>query len=298
MALPGERVSYREAAPVALVIGCGNMGTGIARSLGRSHPLLVVDNNAETLEQTVETLRYEGFHAEGQACDITDRAQVGALAATIAKGPGVKVLAHVAALGNSPLGWRAVVDVDLVGVHLVARAVEPYFVRGGVGIFISSKGAYLSRKSAEIDALLDDPFQENFYERLAEAYGEEPHPIEAYFMAKRGMNRFAEVLAVEWADKEVRALSLSPGYINTTMGRTSGAVIPVPGDNNMKRAEPRGERLLRDVPLKRHATVQEVNEVVAFLASDAASYINGVDIIVDGGQSAMARYRERNPGKA
>jgi len=289
-----ERTSYRQQTPLALVIGCGDMGTGIARALGRNWPLLIADIDAARLEQAVASLRHEGFYAEGQACDITDKAQVDALAARLAHGSGIRVLAHVAALGKSPLGWRAVVDVDLIGAHLVARAVAPHLVPGAAAIFISSKGAYKSRESAEIDALLDDPLQPGFHDRLARAYGEEPHPIEAYFMAKRGMNRLAERLAVEWADAEVRALSLSPGYIDSTMARTSGAMLPDAAQGGTP--VPRGEKMLREVPLQRHGTLLEITEVVAFLASDAASFINGVDIIVDGGQMAKARYQDRKSG--
>jgi len=293
-----ERTSYREQLPLALVIGCGDMGTGIARVLGRTWPLLIADIDAERLERTVAQLRHEGFHAQGQTCDITDRAQVEALAARLADGPGVKVLAHVAALGNTPLGWRVVMDVDLVGAHLVARAVGPHMVRGGVAILISSKGAYMARKSAAIDALIDDPFQPRFHDRLAEAYGGEPHPIEAYFIAKRGMNRLAEALAVDWAENEVRAVSVSPGFIDSTMGRTSGAKLLDDAAQVKVANVPRAEKLAREVPLQRHGTLQEVTEVVGFLASDAASFVTGIDVIVDGGQYAKTRVDARRRGDA
>lgn len=213
---------------------------------------------------------------------------------TLRAGPGVRTLAHVAALGNSPLGWRAVIDVNLVGAHLIARAVGPHIVRGGAAVFISSKGALFSRKGPEIDALLDDPLQPDFHEKLASAHGGEPHPIEAYFMSKRGMNRMTEVLAVEWAARDVRALTVSPGFIDSTMARTGGAQLPVhDGEKSAGATEPRGDKMRREVPLQRHGTLQEVTEAVAFLASDAASYITGVDLIIDGGQFAKRRVEAR-----
>lgn len=298
MATFTEHTSYREQAPLALVIGCGDMGTGIARVLGRTSPLLIADIDAGRLERAVAMLRHEGFHAEGQPCDITDPAQVAALAARLAGGPGVRVLAHVAALGNTPLGWRVVMDVDLIGAHLVARAVGPHMVRGGVAILISSKGAYKARKSAAIDALLDDPFQPGFHDSLARAYGGEPHPIEAYFMAKRGMNRLAEALAVEWAENEVRAVSVSPGFIDSTMGRTSGAKLLDDAAEVKEATVPRAEKLAREVPLRRHGTLPEVTELVGFLASDAASFVTGIDVIVDGGQYAKTRVEARHRGEA
>ena len=293
--MKGERVSYRETAPVALVIGCGDMGTAIARALARTTPVLIADIDAERLDRTVEMLRLEGFYAQGQVCDITSAAQVDALAETLARGPGVRTLAHVAALGNSPLGWRTVMDVNLIGAHLVARAVGPHMVSGGAAVFISSKGALFSRKSSEIDALLDDPFQPGFHGRLEAAYGSEPHPIEAYFMSKRGMNRMMEVLAVDWAANDVRVLTVSPGFIDSTMARTGGATLPVrEGGKPTAASEPRGEQMRRGVPLQRHGTLQEVSEVVTFLASDAASYVTGIDVIVDGGQFAKVKVEARH----
>lgn len=292
--MQGERVSYRETAPLAVVIGCGDMGTGIARALGRTSPVLIADIDRERLDRTVEALRGEGFYAQGQVCDITSAQQVAALAETLKGGAGVRTLAHVAALGNSPLGWRAVMDVNLIGAHLVAQAVGPHIVTGGAAIFVSSKGALFSRKGPEIDALLDNPLQAGFHDRLEAAYGGEPHPIEAYFMSKRGMNRMMEVLAVDWAVNDVRALTVSPGFIDSTMARAGGAQLPV-REGNMPTAvsEPRAVKMRREVPLQRHGTLQEVNEVVAFLASDAASYITGVDIIIDGGQFAKKRVESR-----
>ena len=293
-----ERTCYRQQAPLALVIGCGDMGTGIAHALGRRHPLLIVDIDDERLQRVVATLQSEGYYVAGQRCDITDAAQVALLASELATGPGVKVLAHVAALGNSPLGWKAVMDVDLAGAHRVARVVAPHLVRGGVAIFISSGGARLARKSAAIDALLDDPLQAAFHRKLAEACGGEPQPIEAYFMAKRGLNRLAETLAVEWSDREVRSLSLSPGYIDSTMARTGGAMLPAAGSDGTGALVPRAEKLMREVPLRRHGTLLEVVEVVDFLASDRASYITGVDIAVDGGHGAKTRYGFRRKYRA
>ena len=78
------------------------------------------------------------------------------------------------------------------------------------------------------------------------------------------------------------------------MARTGGALLPDAGQGGAP--VPRGEKMLREVPLQRHGTLLEITEVVAFLASDAASFINGVDIIVDGGQFAKMRYESRRNG--
>lgn len=292
MAEFGERVSYVMNSPVALIIGCGDMGMGCARVLGRSSPLLMVDIDAQRLEQSIAVLRHEGYVAEGFQCDISDPEQVAALAARLGEGKGVKVLAHVAAIGDTPGGWRAVLRVDLLAVHLIARAVEPHMVRGGVAIFISSTGSYRCPVDPRIEALIDDPFQPDWLDRFPEVLGSEPEFLPTYFMAKQGMNRLAQRLALEWGEREVRALSISPGLINSTMGRTGGSALPVYDGSGEARLVTRSEKAAREVPLLRQGSVPEVTAVVAFLASDAASFVNGIDVPVDGGSTAKWRASE------
>src|SRR5690606_37805612 len=89
-----ERSSYLSAMPVAVVIGCGDMGIGAARELGRDHPLFLVEIHGERVELAAEKLRSEGYSASGHCCDITDPDQTSELGTVLSAGPGVKVLAH------------------------------------------------------------------------------------------------------------------------------------------------------------------------------------------------------------
>jgi NAD(P)-dependent dehydrogenase (short-subunit alcohol dehydrogenase family) len=273
-----------------LIIGCGDMGMGCARALGKRHPLLLADRDKERLGRSVDLLRHEGYIAESIACDIVSAEDVGRLGDLLGRGPGVRVLAHVAALGSAPGGWREIMDVDLLGVHRIASAVGPKLVRGGAAVLISSTGSRQSRRSPEIDRLLDDPSQPDFFDALVKAFGREPDALEAYFMAKRGVNRLTRKLAIEWGDIEVRVVSVSPGLIDSTMGRSSGAVLPV-YDGGQNRLGSRAEKAALEVPLRRQGTLQEVLAVVDFLASDAASFVNGIDVAVDGGSTAFWQSR-------
>jgi NAD(P)-dependent dehydrogenase (short-subunit alcohol dehydrogenase family) len=285
-----ERTPYYAERPLAVVIGCGDMGIGCARTLGARHALLVVDVDGERLDKAIATLRHEGFRATGYRCDISNADQVTGLAKVLADGPGVRVLAHVAALGTAP--WRQVMKVNLIGVHLVTQAVGPHIVRGGVAIIVSSIGAYSARRDPRLDELLDNPFVPDFEAALVAAFGGEPTPLEAYCMAKRGINRLAETLADSWGPSEVRALSLSPGMIDSTMGRTSNTPARIVTADGEQRVGTRSEKARRDTPLERQGTLLEILSVVDFLASDAASFLNGIDIPVDGGYLARRRIRD------
>ncbi|MDB5726291.1 MAG: hypothetical protein JWQ16_3045 [Novosphingobium sp.] len=281
-----ERTAYFAEAPVALVVGCGGLGTSVARALGRRHPLLIVDVDAARLASTVETLVYEGYIATGHACDITDPAEVAKLAQALAQGPGVRVLAHVAAVGMSIGDWRKMMQVDLLGARLVADAVGPHMVRGGAAIFISSLASYLPPIDAKLEALLDEPLEPNFMPDLVAHTGREPDFDWTYNYAKLGVNRLAERLAREWGPREVRALSVSPGMIDSPMARAEGPTLPSHDGSDARVS--RNDKA-REIPLGRQGTVVEVTNLIDFLASDAASFVNGIDIPVDGGHRAVWR---------
>jgi NAD(P)-dependent dehydrogenase (short-subunit alcohol dehydrogenase family) len=281
-----ERISYLADAPVALVIGCGGLGGSIARALGRRHPLLIVDIDRGRLDQFIETLSWEGYAVSGEQCDITDPDQVQTLGETLARGPGVRVLAHVAAVGMSIGDWRKMMAVDLIGARLIADTVGPHMVRGGAAIFISSLASYLPRLDARLETLLDAPLKPDFYDDLAAYHGSEPNFDDTYNYAKLGVNRLAERLAIEWGNREVRALSLSPGMIDSPMARAEGPTLP--SHDGTERRVPRSEKA-REIPLGRQCSLTEITNVVDFLVSDGASFLNGIDIPVDGGHRAAWR---------
>lgn len=284
-----ERTASYVDAPLVLIIGCGDMGMGCARVLGKRAPLMLVDIDEARLEQSLAVLRHEGYTAKGHRCDISDPAQVTRLGRVLAGTAGVRTLAHVAAVGNTPGGWRRVMEVDLIGAHLIAHAVGPHMMPGGAAILISSTGSYQCPVDAELEALIDAPLEPAFLDRYIAKLGYEPDFLEAYFVAKQGMNRLAQRLALEWGTRDVRVVSLSPGLIDSTMGRTGGSALPVYDGQPSQAPGSRSEKAAKEVPLGRQGTLLEITAVVEFLASDAASFISGIDIPVDGGSTAKWR---------
>lgn len=286
MSTAAESTAYWAAAPLALVIGCGGMGLSIARALGRERPLLLVDVDAQRLETAVEALRLEGYAVRGQRADITTPAQLEALGEVLASGPGVRALAHVAAVGKSVGDWRRMMEIDLFGAIHVARAVTPHLVRGGAAVFISSLASYLPAADPKLDTLLDDPLAPGFLDALEAYHGREPDFDWTYNYAKLGVNRLAERLARDWSGREARALSLSPGMIDSPMARAEGDTLPS-HDGSDTRVSRRDKA--REIPLGREGSLLEITNVVDFLLSDRASFMNGVDITVDGGHRAVWR---------
>lgn len=265
----GQPHYYR--GPVALIVGCGDMGMGAARMIGMQHPLFLINTRQERLDQALERLRLEGYVASGQTCDITDAGQTRALGEVLGHGPGVRTIAHVAAIGGASGDWRKILSINLIGAHNVVNAVRPNMVQGGAAVFVSSAGAYLAEPDAARDALLEDPLAPGFFDSLEALTGREPTSFEAYCWSKRALNAYARRLAVQWGPDEIRSVSVSPGSIYTSMSR-------------LNRPSPEArDALIAEVPLAREGTTHETSSVIAFLASDAASYVTGIDVLVDGG---------------
>lgn len=284
---PKQKAAAKQA-PLALIIGCGGLGMGTARALGKHHPLLLVDIAADRLAAAVDNLRLEGYDASGQPCDITDPVQVGVLGQRLGQGAGVSVLAHIAAIGNIADDWRQMMVVDLIGPHLIADAVQPHMVHGGVAIFVGSLAGYLPPLDAKIEALLDAPLATGFLDEMAAVLGNAPRWVDTYAYAKLGVMRLAEKRAIAWGRNGVRALSLSPGLINSPMARAQGATLP--SHDGEEREVSRDEKA-KEVPLGREGTMLEIISVLEFLTSDGARFINGIDIVVDGGHRAYWRDR-------
>jgi NAD(P)-dependent dehydrogenase (short-subunit alcohol dehydrogenase family) len=153
-------------------------------------------------------------------------------------------------------------------------------------VISSSLASYLPQADPVLDALLDDPLKPGFLDALEAYHGSPPDFDWTYNYAKLGINRLAERLAVEWGPREVRALSLSPGMIDSPMARAEGETLPAHDGSETRKT--RGDKA-KEIPLGRQGYILEITKVVDFLVSDDASFLNGIDITVDGGHRAAWR---------
>jgi NAD(P)-dependent dehydrogenase (short-subunit alcohol dehydrogenase family) len=264
------RTSARPDLPLAVVVGAGAMGMAVARRLGQTHRLLIADRDGHHLDKHSADLRRDGYDVLGYQCDVTVAENVAALAqAASAAGP-VRTLVHVVGLSPGMGDFRTLIAVNLIGAVLVADAFLPLVKHGGVGIFISSMAAHM-RSFKDLEPLLDAPLQPDFINLLEAALNEPATSTLAYSLSKSTLNHMVKRRARDWGKNGARIVSLSPGLIATPMGALEFE------------QQPRKYDLLKATPIAREGTMLEIADAVEFLASDKASFISGIDLLVDGG---------------
>jgi len=255
--------------------GGGDMGLACARRLGATHGLLLAEIDAKRLEHALEQLAEAGLDAEGETVDISDQDALHALAGRAASLGELGALVHTAGLSPTMADGARIWLVNLVGSARLMEAFRPLCRTSSVTVLIASQAGHFARQTAtpELTALVDEPFAPDLIERVQALNPGLLEPGGAYGGAKYGVIRLAEREAASWGANGGRVVSLSPGIIDTGMGKQEYA------------AQPMMAVMVDKTPLGRMGTEDEIAKVVEFLCSDAASFVTGTDILVDGGST-------------
>ena len=230
--------------------GGGGIGAAIAAIAAREgFRVCVVDQDADRARAIAALLS----NALGVACDVTDEHAVDALFDRVTRefGAAPDLVVNNAGIGRfGPLidlsidDFRSVVGVNLVASYIVARAAARRMRERGSGVIVNI---------TSINSIVPGP------------------NAGAYPAAKAGLARLTEQMAIEWGPLGIRVNAVAPGFIDVG--------ISAPFFANPVVRELRANA----VPTKRLGTADDVAEAVLFLASDQASYINGHELVVDGG---------------
>ena len=256
----------------ALVTGGNrNIGAGIVRRLAAAGARLVIDyveqpELAYALKNELNR-KYGEETAFAVEADISDEASVGCLfEQTRQTLGGLDILVNNAgiesvysALDLPMREWDRIMNVNLRGAFMCARAAAKMMKEQKTGGVI-----------VNIASIHDS------VARLGATH---------YCVSKAGLSMLTKVLALEWANYGIRVVGISPGAIDTS--HTRGFLMSL-----VKRI------FKRWIPLQRFGSVEDVANAVTFVASDAASYMTGTTVYVDGAYSInVIRYDQRKLGK-
>jgi NAD(P)-dependent dehydrogenase (short-subunit alcohol dehydrogenase family) len=262
---------------VGIATGAGRgMGLECARLLpGLVDHVILVDKDEPSVVRAAADLTASGVRAECFVADVTDREALDKLAVRVPEVGTLRAVAHAAGISPSMADWRRVFEVDLVGTALLAQALRPLATHGTATVNFASMASVLRPDEpgdAELDRLMADPLQDGFLDKVGAAAGPSiENSGAAYSLAKRGVKVFTQREAVRLGPHGARVVSLSPGLIDTPQGRQEAEVHPSMG------------RMLGQTPLARMGLSEEVAKVVTFALSDDGSFLNGIDLLVDGG---------------
>ena len=245
--------------------------------------LLLVDADGDSAATAAKELSgVPGGRAEIEAlrADVSSAAALAEVAARAAAAGTLRAVAHAAGISPTMASWDRVLTVDLYGTALLIETLRPQVRRGTAFVCFASMAPLLRSHDGvpAADAALDSPLDPAMASRLRAALGPSAEdPGIAYSWAKRGVQRLVAREASWFGARGARICSVSPGIIATPQGQREAA------------AHPSMAALVMRTPLGREGVASEVAEVVAFLLSDAASFVSGVDVPVDGGVVAALR---------
>lgn len=262
--------SFSLAGKTALITGASyGLGEQFAYGMAEAGAdLILTARSKEMLDGVAEKVRATGRKATVVTGDVTNEADVLRVVAEGIKAHGrIDVLVNNAGIADlrgvtaerfDTATFKQILEVDLVGLFMYAREVGRHMLENKKGSIINIC-SIMGSGANELNVI-------------------------AYSAAKGAVRNLTLQLGSEWADRGVRVNAISPGFIVTEM---TGPALEALGV---------AEYVASRTPMRRIGEAREVLMPLIFLASDAASYVTGLDLLVDGGTNAGNGYYQVPPG--
>lgn len=241
------------AGKTALVTGGGGgIGRGIANGFARAGAQLVLVGRSEAVTTAAAEMTASGASVAAIRCDVADRDDLQAMfAATLDRLGHLDVLVncHGTAVASPTVDhdiddWDRTLEVNLTSVFTLCRLAGTHMLERGSGKIINIASMYFFFGGVNVPA---------------------------YSASKGGVAQLTKALSNEWAGRGVNVNAIAPGYIRTELNR------------HIWEDEVRSSEILGRIPSGRWGEPEDMAEPAVFLASDAARYVHGIVLPVDGG---------------
>ena len=258
---------------VVALLGAGSMGTAIVRRIAAGKKILLGDISAQALERVSDDFRRSGYDVETCVVNALEKKSIEAFAKKAEELGPVMYFIDTAGASPNQASPEHIVALDMVGTGYAVDAFGRVMAEGGAGLIISSQAAYMYPIPNDIELqLVNTPTEElkdvPFIKEVAMQ-----NSGFAYMIAKRMNHLQAQrAAATSWRERHARINTISPGII----------VTPLAYDEFNANGE--GYQAMIDASAARRvATSDEIADAASFLLGEHATFINGTDLLIDGG---------------
>ncbi len=265
--------------------GTGGMGFAISNIFGKQGPVLLCDIREEALKLSVAALERQNMEAHYLVGDVSKPEHVKALLEKAQSLGRVKNLIHTAGVSPAQLtslddetAIKTIVEVNAMGTVNMVETFYPVLEEGATMVCFSSSAAYIMNPYPEsaveiYNSVMTDSAA--LAEKFKPLTGRGPSAT--YMFSKMFVRHYVQMNAMRFGDKGCRIVSIAPGRIITPQHK---ALI----DKEPERIK--GE--LDSTPLHRYGAAWEIGNLVEYLCGPGASFINGFDVLMDGGYQAAS----------
>jgi len=264
--------------------GAGGMGLATAKVVGRAQAIVLCDVRQDRLDSAIDTLKDLGISAIPVNCDVTDRDAVAGLMKTAADLGEVGSVIHTAGVSPAMGDAEYIVRTNALGTLNVNEVFYEVAAEGSAIVNVASMAAHMLPDeivpTAKFPLALEDA--DAFVAEMlpvCDIAGEDGRSGLAYAVSKSFVRWYSSAQAERFNGRGLRIVSVSPGSVDTEMGRLE--------EQNGAGA------MVANAAVPRWGKPEEMAELLAFCVSARAGYLTGTDILNDGGVIASMRERAR-----
>lgn len=277
-------MALRQNQVVVITGAAGGIGRSCAYAM-RDYKLVVTDYSQELVDKLVMELKGEGIDALGFAADITDSKAMEELKNLALRQGNFKAVIHTAGVSGATKDLRRLFDINLRATDIVIDTFHDISRKDSVIVLIASMMGHSVPPNPAYDEALRHPNSKDAFS-IVEPYTEKNSDL-MYNFTKRGVLLLCEDNVMRFGTMGARIVTISPGVVFSPMVKQAWADHPEAMESQR-----------RMTPAGRYGVPEDIAEVAKFLISDAAEFITGTDIMVDGGLFSQIAKAKQNAAEA